>query len=342
MLERAPERTTARARALQALGYRNAYLDTSASRATLEESAAICEELGDKAGLGVALGNLGRLAGEAGDYQKERELDERALLLLREAGSLHEAGDRSHLGIIAADLGELADWEGHYEEAQRLYADAVAAFRQVAGDGRGVGYTHTLLGDLQRRLGDREGARESLEFSLRLAREIGHVTNIGMALVRLARLARDEGDLDQARARLDECLTFLCEKGRAESSGEVRMELGKLALLEGSVAQAKSRFAESTEIFRQGGTRMATANALAAFGGAAVKEEEYERGVRLIAAAASLDSFFWTSLDPAERSSHETSLAVAKNALGGAAFGDAWAEGQAMTLEQAVAYALEG
>ena len=46
-------------------------------------------------------------------------------------------------------------------------------------------------------------------------------------------------------------------------------------------------------------------------------------------------------LAPVRRADHDGVVAAVRVALGEAALAAAWAEGQAMTLEQAVAYALE-
>jgi hypothetical protein len=47
-------------------------------------------------------------------------------------------------------------------------------------------------------------------------------------------------------------------------------------------------------------------------------------------------------LNLADRADHESSVAAAHSALGEEAFAAAWAEGRAMSLEAAVAYALAG
>ena len=47
-----------------------------------------------------------------------------------------------------------------------------------------------------------------------------------------------------------------------------------------------------------------------------------------------------TPLPPVEQPSYETTVQMTKAALGEAAFAAAWAAGQALTLEQAVAEAL--
>ena len=69
---------------------------------------------------------------------------------------------------------------------------------------------------------------------------------------------------------------------------------------------------------------------------------DVERGVRLIAAASKLDTLFWTSLDADERAYYESCRAAAQRALGADVYSNDWSAGQAMTVEQAVEYALEG
>ena len=46
-------------------------------------------------------------------------------------------------------------------------------------------------------------------------------------------------------------------------------------------------------------------------------------------------------MSPAERAEYDTAVAATRAALGEEAFAAAWAEGQAMTMEQAIEYALE-
>jgi hypothetical protein len=66
-----------------------------------------------------------------------------------------------------------------------------------------------------------------------------------------------------------------------------------------------------------------------------------EQAVRLAAAAAALREARGDPLSPAERSRWEESLAPARQALRGAGSAQAWAEGETLELERAVAAALD-
>jgi hypothetical protein len=66
-----------------------------------------------------------------------------------------------------------------------------------------------------------------------------------------------------------------------------------------------------------------------------------ERGAHLLGAAAALRAGRGMPLPPNERAAQERTVAAARAALGEDAFAAAWAQCQRMSLEQAIAYALE-
>ncbi len=70
--------------------------------------------------------------------------------------------------------------------------------------------------------------------------------------------------------------------------------------------------------------------------------EGLRRAARLCGAADALHDLSRFSLSPAERVERDRALAAARAALGEEAFAAVYAEGQAMTMEQAVEYALDG
>jgi hypothetical protein len=65
------------------------------------------------------------------------------------------------------------------------------------------------------------------------------------------------------------------------------------------------------------------------------------RATQLFAAAAALRAAMGVALAPAERTRIERALEAARRTLSPEDFTAAWAAGEAMTLERAIAYALE-
>ncbi|HLK61561.1 MAG TPA: hypothetical protein VKU00_33745 [Chthonomonadaceae bacterium] len=81
--------------------------------------------------------------------------------------------------------------------------------------------------------------------------------------------------------------------------------------------------------------------ALDALGQVAAARKQPGRAVRLFAASESLRETIGAARSPGETEEIERDLLTARQALGEAAFSEAQQAGRAMSLEQALAYALE-
>jgi hypothetical protein len=108
---------------------------------------------------------------------------------------------------------------------------------------------------------------------------------------------------------------------------------------------------ESLALGRELGEKRGIASSLAGLGGMDVRgagvevgvrqEVQVERGVRLLGAVEGLLQSMDAVLDREYRESYERSVLQARTQLREAAFEKAWQEGRAMSMEQAIAYALE-
>jgi hypothetical protein len=72
----------------------------------------------------------------------------------------------------------------------------------------------------------------------------------------------------------------------------------------------------------------------------AAAQAQPERAARLFGTAEGLREAMGAPLPPAERAEHDRSVAAVRTTLGEEAFAAAWAEGRAMSRDQAVAFAL--
>jgi hypothetical protein len=72
----------------------------------------------------------------------------------------------------------------------------------------------------------------------------------------------------------------------------------------------------------------------------AIQQGASTRGVRLVGAACALDKLFLSSLDSDDRVQYDASLASARDALGEERVAEALREGEAMSMEQAIEYAM--
>jgi hypothetical protein len=114
-----------------------------------------------------------------------------------------------------------------------------------------------------------------------------------------------------------------------------------MAAAQGDDGRAAARLSEGLRLSHAIGAADLVAWSLESLAGLAAARGQARRAARLGGAAAALRQEKGAPLPPAERSTHERAVHTVRTALGDEAFATAWAEGQALPREQAVAYALE-
>ena len=121
--------------------------------------------------------------------------------------------------------------------------------------------------------------------------------------------------------------------------------LGYVAHAQGHEGRAIARFTESLQLFQERGNKRGMAECLMGLAAVAVTQSQQPEGcvraARLLGAAEAQCEAIGAALWPPDRLEHERTVAAVQGALGEAACVAAWAAGRAMTLEQAIAYALE-
>jgi hypothetical protein len=178
---------------------------------------------------------------------------------------------------------------------------------------------------------------------------------VAAALLGLAEVERCEGNAARVAALAEESLSIYREQSRSLPYGQsfrhgiggALRKLGEPAFEERDGPRAAALFAESMGLYRELGpddlglASAGIAGCLAGSGEVAVAAGRPERGARLLAAAQALLERRSARLTPSCQSVYDRSAAAARAALGEAAFAAALAEGRAMPLEQATAWALE-
>ena len=123
------------------------------------------------------------------------------------------------------------------------------------------------------------------------------------------------------------------------------MDVGTLALLRGRAEEALAPLRESLAISlpRRGGSNAwSVFFAVALLAALAAAVGRWQRSTRLAGAADGFVAPFGGHVsNPTTRTLLETSRAAASEHLGEESFARAWAEGQAMTIDQAGEYALK-
>lgn len=261
----------------------------------LEDSLALCRELGDLSGVAGTLNSLGILAQVQGDYALAQRSFEESVALRQ------QLGDRAGAAVALGNLGVTFQNQGNHTRAAELYEESLS-IKRALGDQAGMAMTLINLGAIALGQDDLAKAHPYLNESLQLGRELGDQQNIGICLNNLGMIALFQGDLERARACQEECLTIFQKLGSKE---------GIAWGLEGMAAVWSAL-------------------------GEAVK------GGRLFGASQALRELAGIPLMPGDRATYDRNVSAVRAQLDETTFAAEWANGQAMTMEQAVAYALEG
>jgi non-specific serine/threonine protein kinase len=283
-----------------------------------------------------ALFGASTLARDQGDCPSARVFAAESLALFREAEDPRGVVEALRaVGLSLLEAGEPA------EQVRPPLEESLTRARAM-DDQRSVGVALRYLGHLAARERDDPGAYQFLTEALALFQQLGNVVEIADALRVRGVFSLGRGDLVGARRDLEEGLVILRRLGHKRATGLALLALGCLALEEGDRARAGELLQEGARLLREVAAP-GLHHILGYLGQRAIARGQFARGLRLLATAAAAHaenvvfSILLASDHPAER---EAAIATTRSALGEETFAAAWAEGQAMTLEQALDYAL--
>jgi predicted ATPase/DNA-binding SARP family transcriptional activator len=333
--EREPECSALWAKALRMAGVlARGQGDYGAARAFFEESLSIQRELDDKLGIAVSLNSLGSVTHAQGNYEAARSFYEESLSIRRGLGDGQGIADSlNNLGLVAQN-------QGDYEAARSLYEQSLAIKRELRDEG-GIAALLNNLAEAAWYQGDYTSSRSLLEKSVPIWQRLGYKHGLAHSLNGLGNVAFGQGDYCEARTHYEESLAILRELGNRPGVAELLCNLAGVAWHEGDEGAARSLYAESLAMWRELGDKRGIVGCLQGFGAAASVQRQPVRAARLFGAAAALRDALHVPLPPVDLTDYVRHLAAVRAVLGEGAFRDTWEEGQRMTLEQAIADALQ-
>ncbi|MGC4044295.1 MAG: tetratricopeptide repeat protein [Armatimonas sp.] len=331
----AQEPTQERAKALSGAGVLAMMQgDFASAHSFHEESLSIRRQIGDRHGMAVALQDLGIIASDLGDYRPARAYLEESLVIQR------EIGDQRGMAISLICLGRAASAQGEYAMA-RAYLDESLVILVEIEDRNGYAWSLTTLGNMVHAQGDYGAARAFLEQGLTIRRDIGDRYGMPYSLNSLGDAYCALGNYASARDCQEESLALFQEFADKYGMAQALHSLGDVASAEGDYRAARARYEESLVIKREIGDRSGMVYSLEAFAGLAVVESALERAAALWGVGEAQRENLGLPIPPSMREPYNRAVAGARETLGNEVFSGVWAQGRAMTMEQAAALALK-
>ena len=320
----------ARAGALYAYGI---ILHLTEQYALLEKTAGEClalvRALGDRGGEIDALLILSRFRSATNDRDE--------IGLLQQAMLLSESlGDTWRQAFVLSHLG----WSIREDYQQRIsyMKKAVSLFRK-AGD---IGLLEDclgILGNFELLGGDIPSAQEHLEEAMRLSQN-PHRTGDMTFLAALARLESIKGNFEKAGALLEKSIANASESGNRNNYLWYLAVLGHLSVHHGQTARAREIFFETTQEFLKDENIVGVCYSLEGMAGLFVATDRPEVATRLIGCADTVRKKINDLRPRLEQADVDKIIAACLANMGEVALSDAYDEGQKMSLDGAVEYAL--
>ena len=292
----------------------------------------------------TALYGAGVLAWSLGDFAVARAQIEECIAIAR------EVGDQRLAAYALTQLGLVIVSQGDVEGASSLYAEALKLFREVMHIW-GEAFALTWLAEATLVSDHPLMAQPLYEEGLALWRKVGDPWGTGIALLVLSALAFAQGDMAKSRALVEEGTTLLQEAGDRWTLSFGIAGLGDVLLWEGDTMQAAAQFAEGLRLSRESGNPATMLMSLVGLAGVAISRSEHEspeqsnhslrRAAKLVGAGDALREALGLHLFRALRVTYEPRVALIRARVDEVIWGPAWAEGHAMSLDHAIAYALE-
>lgn len=314
------------------IGIERAREDCEDVRVQLEHCVALAREVGDPWLIAFALEMLAWDAYDDKDPQLV-PLYEESLMLAR------KVADPWLIAQILRGIGYEAGAQGNYPQATALFEECLALCENLGA--RRI-MTWTLAG-LELALihqGEYAAARRRNAERERLEQELGNRSGVQATRWFRGRLDLLQGRLAEARACFEEYLGFARDTDYTQGIILALCSLGQVTLAQGQQAQAAQRFAQSMRLCCVHGMWR---DAIQSLEGVAViaSATDPKRAARLFGAAAGQRDEHGSLFIPVIPAQYDWALATMHAKLDDATFAVEWTEGRAMTLEQAIAYALE-
>jgi len=333
-LNRAAKDLRQLAYALTVLGLEVQWRDSAAaSRPINAESIDLFRQINDRWGLAYALYQDGTAAFWQGDYALTRERYQDSLALFR------AVGDRWHSSVPLARLGDLAYRVGDYAAAQSLYSESLALCREHR-DQHGIVSALHSLGDVARARGEWAQAATYYQDSLNGHMQLSDKYGMAWARYGLAVLAYRQNDLEQATQLLQSSVALLSDVGDSGGIPWTLQMLGYVKLAQGNERGAALDFEVALQLAQPLGHAVTVAMCLPGLALVSIGLQQPERAARLIGAAQGQRPALKEMGSAADVAEFDRVLALVTAQIDLAAWADVIAQGQALTREEAVEFAM--
>jgi tetratricopeptide (TPR) repeat protein len=226
------------------------------------------------------------------------------------------------------------------ERATAYAREGLALYREL-GDLAGIASSLTTLARLTYSRGDFSSASPLLEEALAISRELGDQIREDEALITYGTLAYWQGDYPRAKALYEEGIVLGEKIGYYYQNLWAQIYMAYTILRQGDLQTAREMFADGIREMRKADLVIGLVFALEGLASLYAQHGQSPRAVQMFAWTNAMRGKIGDPRPPIEQASIERDLAFLGSQLDASQFENLSAEGRSMTMEQAIALALE-
>ncbi len=281
--------------------------------------------------LALAYWGAGLMAMVESDFPTAHAYLEQSVAIAR------QVGDTQVLTACLRELDLINLYQGDLAAADLHSAECLALGR-AAGSDWDLALALFNQGYIASALNDNPRAVAAFEESLALFTKVQDEWGVALALSGLGLIASQAGDYAAASTQLEASQTLWQHQSDKWSLGDVLCLLGEILHREGDLVQAAELYAECLQVSHDVGDKIRMALMLHHFGALAHEGGEDVTAARLFGAAAAMRSAasgaYWFTITSSD--DYDREVNTVRSALGEAAFAGPWAEGEALSVSQAL------
>jgi predicted ATPase/DNA-binding NarL/FixJ family response regulator len=311
------------------------------SRSYLSEGLHWCTQLLSKtepAGPSVerakALRTVARMIFDQGELAAARSIYEQSLEMFR------ALGDDRGVATTLHGLGSTTMWQGEYDLSLSLFEEGLAMGRRL-GDKHLVASALALIGVIHMRKEEYRVAEAPLQEAVAIERESGNGLGIADTLFKQGSLTIHLGEYDKAKGMIEESLSIGRELGLEWIIAICLARLGVIALRQGQPQDAEMFLLEGLSRTGELGLKRWSRWYLVGLAEIARLKGMVTRAATLIGASEGALSAAGAYYEPATQAEIDRIIANVRAELNEETIARLLADGRAMSLEAALAYATE-
>jgi predicted ATPase/DNA-binding XRE family transcriptional regulator len=281
-----------------------------------------------------ALTASGSLAYYEGDMSYSEQSRKEALAIFR------NLDDKTGIADCLNGLGNTAISQGNYDLSSGFYKESLV-IRKKLDDKWGVARLLGNLGLLAYFQSDFIQARSLHLESLALFRELRNEEGVVNELVNLGDVFYCQGDLSIASSFYEESAVIARKLKDQWGLAYAVKGMADVVFKQGDLATASSLFGECITVFHKGADYIGLPFAFESVAALACAKNKLEAATRIFGVADALRKSSNSPLPPPNHDAYQMNLSILHQRLDPGQFEFAWTDGRSMTLDEAVAYALE-